>query len=177
MEKSTELYNTFDKSNHLLPAFNKSTFDTIHSWDFGWAILEPLNIAPDLETEKELAKRLSPGQKALYFFWYLDAQVTNGGFIQFFWNGYSQYIPPILEGLKLIGDSNLKELVDEANQEYLTNIDKFNSQRNMGDSEVLYDELKEFDKMDDKYYEIHDRTMELFEKYVRANPNEFVILS
>jgi uncharacterized protein YwqG len=33
------------------------------------------------------SKRLSPGQKALFFIWYLDAEVTNGGFIQFYWNG------------------------------------------------------------------------------------------
>ena len=119
MDNSVELYNTFDKDNHLRPDFNKSAFDSLHSWDFGWAILEPMNIAPDKEKEKELSKRLSPGQKALYFFWYLDAEVTNGGFIQFYWNGYRQYIQPILDGLKLIDDTALIDLITKADQEYL----------------------------------------------------------
>src|SRR6266498_4877430 len=73
---SMELYNTFEKSDHLQPVFEKTRFDTLHGWDFGWAILEPINIAKGKEDEKRLAKRLSPGQKAFYFIWYLDAEVT-----------------------------------------------------------------------------------------------------
>lgn len=176
MDKSVELYNTFDKSNHLRPDFNKSSFDTLHSWDFGWAILEPMNIAPDKEKEKLLSKRLSPGQKALYFFWYLDAEVTNGGFIQFYWNGNRQYLPPIMDGLKLIGDKELIDLVAKADQEYIANKDKFNLQRERDDWGPLYNDLKEFEKFDEHYYKIHDKTMELIEKYARQNTEEFINL-
>jgi hypothetical protein len=176
MDNSIELYNTFDKTNHLRPDFNKSAFDTLHSWDFGWAILEPLNIAPDKDKEKELSKRLSPGQKSLYFFWYLDAEVTNGGFIQFYWNGYRQYIPPIFDGLKLIGDTELIDLVTKADQEYLTHKDKFNVQREKDDWEPLYNDLIEFEKFDEYYYKIHDKTMDLIEKYTRQNASEFINL-
>jgi hypothetical protein len=176
MDNSVELYNTFDKDSHLQPDFNKSKFDTLHSWDFGWAILEPLNIASDKDKEKELSRKLSPGQKALYFFWYLDAEVTNGGFIQFYWNGYRQYIPPILDGLKLIGDSELIDLVKNADQEYLANKDKFILQREKDNWEPLYNDLKEFEKFDEQYYKIHDKTMELIEKYARQNPSEFLNL-
>jgi len=57
-----ESYSSFDKSNHLLPEFDKTKFDTLHGWDFGWKILEPINIAADQESsEIELSKRLSPG--------------------------------------------------------------------------------------------------------------------
>jgi hypothetical protein len=82
----TELYDIFEKENHLKPDFDKSEFEELDSWDFGWAILQPINLAADKESEKALSKRFSPGQKALYFFWYLDEEVTNGGFIQFYWN-------------------------------------------------------------------------------------------
>ena len=174
MDNATELYNTFDKDNHLRPVFNKLAFDTLHSWDFGWAILEPLNIAPD--KDKEISKRLSPGQKVLYFFWYLDAEVTNGGFIQFYWNGYRQYLPPIIDGLKLIGDTELVVLITNADQEYLAHKDKFNSQREMDNWEPLYNDLKEFEKFDEYYYKIHDKTMELIEKYTRQNTSEFINL-
>ena len=176
MDNSTDLYNTFDKDNHLQPDFTKSEFDTLHSWDFGWAILEPINIAPDKEKEKLLSKRLSPGQKALYFFWFLDAEVTNGGFIQFYWNGYRQYLPPILKGLELIGDTELIDLVKKTDKEYLANKDKFNSQREKNNWEPLYNDLKEFENFDNHYYKIHDKTMELIEKYARQNASEFVNL-
>jgi len=38
----------------------------------------------------------------------LDAQVTNGGFLQFYSNGYRNYVPTINAGLKLIGDNKIK---------------------------------------------------------------------
>lgn len=176
MDNSIELYNTFDKDNHLRPDFKKSEFDTLHSWDFGWAILEPINIAPDKDKERLLSNRLSPGQKALYFFWYLDEEVTNGGFIQFYWNYNRRYLPPIIEGLKLIGDTELINLVTKADQEYLENKDKFDLQRENDNWEPLYKDLKEFEKFDNHYYKIHDRTMELIEKYTRQNINEFINL-
>jgi hypothetical protein len=173
---SIELYNTFNKDNHLKPDFNKTAFDTLHSWEFGWAIIEPMNIASDKDKEKLLSQRLSPGQKALYFFWYFDAEVTNGGFIQFYWNGYRQYIPPILDGLKLIGDTELLGLVKKADQEYLAHKDKFDSQRQKDNWKPLYNDLKAFEKFDKHYYKIHDKTMELIEKYARQNTSESVNL-
>jgi hypothetical protein len=74
-----ELYNTFDKSNHLQPLFDKIKFDTLHTWDFGWVVLEPINIANGKEDEKLLARRFSPGQKTLYFFgiWMLKLQMED----------------------------------------------------------------------------------------------------
>lgn len=176
MKNSTELYKTFDKDNHLRPDFNKSTFDTLRSWDFGWAILELINIAKSRDDDKELSKRFSPGQKALYFFWYLDAEVTNGGFIQFYWNGYKEYLPPILDGLKLIGHQELVELITKADQEYLANKEKFDLQQLKNDWKPLYNNLEEFEKFDEDYYKIHDKTMALIEKYARQNPSEFLNL-
>lgn len=172
--KSVELYNVFDKENHLRPEFNKATFDTLHSWDFGWEILEPINKAKDDNHEKKLARRFSPGQKALYFIWYLDAQVTNGGFIQFFWNYDRQYIPPILAGLELIGDTSMIDLVNKADAEYLKYKKEFDQQKRKKDWSPLYDTLKNFEKFDEKYYATHDKMMELIEAYARKHPDEFV---
>lgn len=173
---SMELYNTFDKDKHLQPPFDKSKFDTLHGWDFGWEILEPINTAKGDQDEIQLSKRFSPGQKALYFIWHLDAQVTNGGFIQFYCNGYRQYLSPIIDGLLLIGDTSMFNLVNNADKEYLANKEKFDSEKLKGDWEPLYDNLKKFEEFDSIYYKRHDRTMELIEKYARQNPNDFVKL-
>src|SRR5688572_23434047 len=128
-----------DPSNQLRPELNKIQFDTLKSWDLGWFLLEPINIAKDVDDEVELAKRFSTGQKALYFFWLLDAEVTNGGFIQFYWNGRDMYFPPIIDGLKLIGDKELLDLIDKADKEFEINKDKFEKQREEDDWEPLYD--------------------------------------
>ncbi|AWA31038.1 hypothetical protein HYN48_13625 [Flavobacterium magnum] len=172
----TELYDTFDKENHLKPNFDISEFETLDSWDFGWAILEPINIAADKESEKELSKRFSPGQKALYFFWYLDGEVTNGGFIQFYWNENRRYLPAILKGLKLIGDQQMVSLVENADKIYSKNREKFEAGNSQEDFEKLYNELSEFEDLDLKYFEMHDNTMSLIEKYAKQNTNEFLNL-
>ena len=168
--------NTVDASGSgpLQPLFSKARFDSLHSWDFGWAILEPINIAKNEEDEKLLSKRFTPGQKALYYFWYLDAEVTNGGFIQFYWNGYGKYLPSIMDGLKLIGDSSMLNLVIKADKEYTANRKKFNLQREKEDWSPLYNNLKKFEEYDHVYYATHDKTMDLIEKYAREHASEFV---
>src|SRR5215207_3106052 len=153
------IYASFDKANHLQPVIDKQQFDTSHKWEFGWNLLNPINIAPDKEIEKHLSRRLSPGQKALYFFWYLDAEVTNGGFIQFYWNDYRIYLPPINKGLKLIGDSAMLQLIEKVDKEYTKNQSAFKKQKLKDDWSPLYENLKQFDEYDSTYYIIHDRTM------------------
>ena len=173
---SMELYNVFDKDNHLQPPFEKARFDTLHGWDFSWAILEPINIAKGKDDEKLLAKRFSPGQKALYFIWYLDAEVTNGGFIQFYWNNNRKYLPPIMDGLKLISDTSMLDLVGKADEEYLKHKEKFIKQRQIDDWQRLYDSFKNFNEFDSIYYATHNEMMELIEKYARQHSEEFVKL-
>ena len=172
----TNLYNTFEKENHLQREFEKTEFDTLNSWDFGWAILEQINIAADKESELLLSHRFSPGQKAIYFFWYLDGEVTNGGFIQFFWNGNRQYLPPIVDGLKLICDDKMLKLVQKADAIYLENQQKFELENSQENFEKRYNELSDFEDLDTIYYDIHEDTMNLIEKYARKNPTEFVNL-
>lgn len=171
-----ELYDQFEKENHLKPDFDKSEFETLNSWDFGWAILEPINIASDKESEKILSTRLSSGQKAIYFFWYLDGEVTNGGFIQFYWNENRKYIPAIIKGLKLVGDTEMVNLVEKADKIFLKNKNNFEVEDSQENFEKLYNQLTEFEDLDLKFFDIHDNSMDLIEKYARQNPNEFLNL-
>ena len=176
-DNSTELYNTFDKGNHLQPELAKATFDTLHEWDLGWALIEPIKkLLGSDDEEIQVSKRLSPGQKALYFYWYLNDEVTNGGFIQFYWNDYRKYLAPIKDGLKLIGDTAMLDLVQQADKEYLANKEKFEFQRRTNDWSPLYENLRKFDIYDSLFYKIQNRPMELIEKYVRKHPEEFVKL-
>jgi hypothetical protein len=175
-ELRTNHWNKEDSSNQFRPKLNKAEFDSLTSWDLGWFLLEPINKATDENHEMELSKQFSPGQKALYFFWFLDGEVTNGGFIQFYWNGTDKYLPPIVEGLKLIGDKELLDLIDKADKEFLLNKDKFTEQRQKDDWGPLYDNLKKFDEYDSVYYSIHDKTMALIEKYAREHPSEFRVV-
>ena len=172
--KAFEQFNTFDTAQHLQPLFDKVKFDTLHGSEFDWAILEPINLAKSRDDDKELSKRFSPGQKALYFIWYLDEQVTNGGFVQFYLNGYREYISPIKDGLKLIGDTAMYALVANADNEYLTHQTEVDSYKQKSDWQPLYDKGYKFESYDKIYYSSNENMMKQIEKYARQHPEDFV---
>ncbi|WP_082041722.1 DUF4375 domain-containing protein [Lacinutrix sp. Hel_I_90] len=170
-------YWEFNKTEHFRPELNKGEFFKLSGYDFGWFVLEPISkFVKDKEYEIERGKSLSYGQKALYYWWYLDAQVTNGGFVQFYYNGYGPYVPTIIKGLEHIGDTEMANLVKKADKIYQKNkklMDKA-QESDLFDSD-LYDRLDEMSLLDDSYYEMNEKTMSLIETYIRENPNEICL--
>lgn len=176
-QNENDPYWEFNKTDHFRPELNKSEFFKLNGFEFGWFVLEPISkFIKDKEHEIERGKSLSYGQKALYYWWYLDAQVTNGGFVQFYYNGYGPYVSTIIKGLEHIGDTEMANLVKKAEKIYQKNkklMDKAQERDLFGSD--LYDRLDEMSLLDDKYYEINDKTMSLIESYIRKNPNEICL--
>jgi len=173
-----ELYNTFNEADHLVRNIDKSKFEHLHTWDLGWELLQTIDIATDKgKSEIDLSRRLSPGQKALYFFWYLDAEVDDGEFIAFYEAGYVKYIPPIKEGLKLIGDWHMLDLVEAVHDEYLLHEKELKEKGKLNNWDLLDEQLYKFDAFDERYAELREQTMQLLEDYIRKNVNEFVKLT
>ncbi|MEQ8415838.1 MAG: DUF4375 domain-containing protein [Imperialibacter sp.] len=176
--KKNNPFETFDKSNHLKPRINKADFYQLTGFDFGWLLLEPINIVQSPDDEPELSKRLSSGQKALYFWWYLDGEVTNGGFIQFYFNGKEKYVPAIIAGMELIGDKEMADLVRKAQDVYTKNIKAFNYAWSDDSSEEfskLYEKVTDLSELDDIYYSLNNQTMSKIEKYAKQHPFEFCV--
>lgn len=167
-------YSRFDSSRHLQPLFDKVSFDTLHGWDFCWALLEPINLAGSRDDDERLSRRFSRGQKALYFIWYLDAQVTNGGFPQFYLNRYREYIPAIKNGLKLIGDTAMLDLVVKADNEYLAHQEEIEGYHFKRDWGPLYKKPYKFSEYNKIYHATHDSMIGFIEQYARKHPEEFV---
>ena len=166
----------FTADDQLRPELEKSLLAGLDNWDLAWEILEPINIATTKRSEIGLSKRLSAGQKTLYFFWYLDAEVENGGFIQFYFNKTDYYLPSILEGLKFIGDEEMLQLVSEAEELYQKDAKSFNRTKTTEGFSKLYAKIPEFENLDDRYYELRDKTIALIVAYFRRSPGEFVKL-
>lgn len=177
-QSKNDLYWEFDKSKHFRPKLNKSEFFKLTEFDFGWFILEPISeYIQDEKGELKKGNTLSYGQKALYYWWYVDAQVTNGGFTQFYYNDHGKYVPTIIKGLKHIGDNKMAELVNRSYELYLKENKKIQDARKGGLEEFsnLYKEIKDFDELDDKYYILNEQTMNIIENYIRSNPNEICL--
>lgn len=171
-------YWEFDQSKHFRPKLNTGDFFKLTGFDFGWYVLEPISeYIQDRKGELKKGNTLSYGQKALYYWWYVDAQVTNGGFTQFYYNDYGKYVPTIIQGLKHIGDDKMTELVNRSYELYLKENKKIEDARKGGieDFSNLYKEIKDFEELDDKYYNLNEQTMKIIENYIRSNPNEICL--
>ncbi|WP_179020623.1 DMP19 family protein [Winogradskyella forsetii] len=177
-EPKNDPYWNFDESKHFKPKLDKGEFFKLTGFDFGWYVLEPISeYIKDEKGELKKGNTLSYGQKALYYWWYVDAQVTNGGFTQFYYNGYGKYVPTIIKGLKYIGDNKMAGLVNRSYEIYLKENKKIKDARKGGLQEFsnLYKEIEDFDELDNEYYDLNEKTMKIIEKYVRKNPNEICL--
>lgn len=174
-EPKNDPYWNFDESKHFRPNLDKGEFFKLTGFDFGWYVLEPISeYIQDEKGELKKGNTLSYGQKALYYWWYVDAQVTNGGFTQFYYNGYGKYVPTIIKGLKHIGDNKMAGLVNRSYDIYLKENKKIKDARKGGLQEFsnLYKEIEDFDELDNEYYDLNEKTMKIIEKYIRKNPND-----
>lgn len=177
-EKTNDPYWEFDEANHFRPKLETADYHRLTGFDFGWFVLEPISdFIKDDEGELLRGKCLSYGQKALYYWWYVDGQVNNGGFTQFYYNNYGKYVPTIIKGLKHIGDEKMADLVNRSYELYLKENNKIKDARQSGLQAFsnLYKELKDFDELDNEYYELNERTMKIIEKYIRKNSNEICL--
>lgn len=171
-QKKQDPYWEFDKSVHYRPKLNKGDLFRLTGSDFCWFVLEPIDkFVGDRENEIEKSKSLSYGQKALYFWWYVDARVSNGGFTQFYYEAdFGKYMPTAIKALQYIGDKKMADLLKKADDFYPKNREIFDSYLAGEDD---YPEL-EMD-FDGEYFDLNEKTMVKIEKYIRKNPNEFFL--
>lgn len=173
-QSSIDPYWQFNEEKHFKPKLNTGEFYSLSGFDFGWYVLEPLTqFIENFNYEIERGKSLSYAQKALYYWWYLDAQVTNGGFDQFYSNGFGHYVPAIINGLEYVGDTTMANLVRKAEKVYQKNKKYIDSDDDYdGSGFDYYDTFDEMSSLDDQYFDMNDQTMSLIETYIRRHPNE-----
>lgn len=70
----------------------------------------------------------------------------------------------------------MNQLISGVEQYVTANLSTFRKAERNDDFSGVYDQLPEMEKFEDRYFELHDRTMELIDQYARTNPNEFVKL-
>ncbi|MCB9893474.1 MAG: DMP19 family protein [Planctomycetes bacterium] len=129
---------------------------------------------------------LTAGQRAVYATAWLDSEVKNGGFYQFFQNGTGMLGPEALEGFALIGMDDSAEKVRDAFEFY--KMEPYPRERDERTARLPnYDSTKDKRREIDKaYYEsTYDKTSgkkrdSILERkqaaYIRAHPDEFFVL-
>ncbi len=171
-----DLYWVFIKEQHYRPKLNEKRFYTLQGMDFGRYILKPLSVyIGKQENEVALGKNLSYGQKSIYYWWYLDEQVTHGGFMQFFMNGYEKYIDVIAKGLEFVGDVSMANFLRQVKDYFCNNNTAIMDQMVVPESYKKVVEKGGLSVFDATYLSLHDATMHIIETYAKEHPEEFCV--
>jgi len=143
----------------------KSVFESKTGQD---AYLEMTKIATDYEIRKGY-KSLSPIGKILYNVYWVEAEVNNGGFNQYFYNSSGEHAIDAVQSLDRIGASQTKELLQSA-------INNFPNSNVPSDRDERIRILKSidpkntlFDNLDDRFYDLSEDKMHLTVEYVKSN--------
>jgi hypothetical protein len=132
-------------------------------------------IAGDYQHAHAIVGRLSPGMRMLYATWWLESEVDNGGFNQFFWNSSGQFAQDALDGFKLLHADELANLTGAAiaiAQREAPLRQKFQAQ---GTIEAFSESYKHtsLDELDKQFYKLDDGLSKRRVAYVRAHPEQF----
>jgi antitoxin component YwqK of YwqJK toxin-antitoxin module len=110
----------------------------------------------------QLIHKLRPEIKEMYFWLYLDGQVSNGGFEQFYSNGFAYMIPEIKKFYQRVGDEKGLEILEKAEERF----------KNRPKEEVWIDLTLQ--RLDQEFLAHEDSSESKIETYVRANAHLYV---
>ncbi|PKM81982.1 MAG: hypothetical protein CVU89_06485 [Firmicutes bacterium HGW-Firmicutes-14] len=122
---------------------------------------------------EEKYDKMNQIQKIAYLcFWY-DAEVQNGGHLQYFFNRGLSLMVETLEALRTLGATIQSRIFEKASIQFS------NGDRQPIRSLEEYSKVAlegEFDQFDNEYYECLPSTQDLLEKYFEENQKQFVIV-
>lgn len=120
---------------------------------------------------------LSDGQQLLLAYDYARMQVGQGGFIQFIQNGYIGMLPSMIEQLYKIGADDMAQVMDDVLKVYVLNRDLLGKSTTVEEFARLYDELKEFEGIDERFAKYNAQTVKTMLDYALIHLSEFVTMS
>jgi hypothetical protein len=131
----------------------------------------------DYEKEYETVVTWNKSRQAIYIIWWLEAEVNNGGYNQFYTNSSGQFYKYLPDALTLIGAKKFADLTKRANDTYQKENKKI-TQHQDGTIEGFsksYDD-NPLNKFDDEFYELY-KVENLQQKqvdYIRKHKTEFL---
>ncbi|WP_299892433.1 DMP19 family protein [uncultured Lacinutrix sp.] len=120
--------------------------------------------------------KLTKGQQAVFSTWWLEAEVNNGGFNQFYFNSSGQYAEMAEIGFKTIGAEKFSGLTLRANNLFTENKERL-EEFDDGTMESFSESYKDnpLNDLDTEFYKLYDseNISDLRIKYIRENNKEF----
>ena len=147
----------------------------INSEDINGSIIELDDYIVSLCEYGDRLDKLNDFQKVFYYNQYLEKEVNNGGFNQFYFNSSGNYAHEIIDSLKTIGADKTAEIVKKANEQFPdSNVpkDRIERQDVLEQIEETADEI--WDELDQKFYAYEDDLNSLNMAYIKNNKINFI---
>jgi hypothetical protein len=116
---------------------------------------------------------LSEAQQLMLSFDYTRQQVFQGGFIQLIENRYIGLLPPMPAWLNVIGAREMAQVIDDALKVYVLNHEMLDKKTTIEEFAQLYEELKEFEIIDDRFHKLSSDTVDKLLDYATNHIEEF----
>jgi tetratricopeptide (TPR) repeat protein len=127
----------------------------------------------ELARHREIVDALPPGQRWIYAMWQTDAEVSNGGFVQFFFNGSGDFALEALEGYRRIGAAGRVSILKRA-VAALAGASPTRESLDKGLAEFRASgRVSGIDGLDREWYELVEDDAAMKVKFIRANPGLF----
>jgi hypothetical protein len=141
------------------------------------SLVDPLHEALYLRQSFDFLDDLSEGQQLLLSYDYVRMQVEQGGFIQLIQNGYIGLLLSMPGWLYNIDDPAMAKLIDDVLKVYVLNREILDKKTSVEEFALLYQELKEFEEIDDRFSKLNKATISNMMQYAVAHINEFATLA
>jgi PBP1b-binding outer membrane lipoprotein LpoB len=169
---------TLKKPQAKYPALNAKILQTIPDNELDSAIVDHVfsKIGGDYEHEYQTVTSMSKGFQMAYSTWWVEAEVHNGGFNQYFWNSSGKFRNEAVEGFKLIGAIEHEKLLVEAIELQKQQESKLEQQKAKGTIEAFSESYKDnpLNKLDERFYKLTEKAGNMRIQFIRSHPELFV---
>jgi len=139
-------------------------------------LVEPLHEELYRRQDFNFMDILTEGQQLILSYDYLLQQVEQGGFIQLLVNGYIGLLPDMPGWLQRVGAPEMAAVIDDVIKVYVLNVNLFDREMKPQEFARLYDELKGFEVLEDRFNLHKKATMEAIFTYAKAHLGEFLLM-
>jgi hypothetical protein len=134
-------------------------------------------LSKDYDEEYQAVLTWTKSQQAIYTIWWLEAEVNNGGYNQFYANSSGQFYKLLPDALKLVGAMKFADLTERANKTYESENKKITEHQD-GTVEGFsksYDN-NPLNKFDDEFYDLYktENLQQLQVDFIRKHKLEFI---
>ena len=153
--------------------------DSIHDNDLEQTVIDNIyeQVGDDYKKEFSNVQKLTKGQQAMFSVWWVEAEVNNGGFNQFYFNSSGQYAEMAVAGFDLFGAKKHADLMRRTNKIYLENRERL-EEFDDGTMESFSESYKDnpLNALDDEFYKLSssESLNQLRIAYIRKHPTEFI---